>query len=352
MTDERPRATQVAPSPDTPGEPLPADVSPPAGGSRIGRVLRVQETGIVLVLVVIVALVAVGHPRFVSSQSLTNLGQQSAFFGIMALGVVFLLAMRELDLSVGSNYSVCTIVTAVLARDGLNPWLAAVLGVLLGAALGALNGALANRFKLPVIIISLGTLSAYRGITQVVSHSSPVGGQPVESSFYRWLGATPFGIPSIIYLFVVLCALLTFVFRSTRFGYAVRAVGSNEEAARLTGYPIARVRLIVLTLLGALSGLSGVFTLAYFGAADPGVGTGYELTVIAAAIIGGTGLAGGAGSVPGALIGALLISVIVGGLTQLGVPADWGQLVTGGVIVIAVGFDAVVRRRNRAGARA
>jgi len=320
--------------------------------SYLKRLLHVQETGIVVVLILIVALVALGHPRFVSSQSLTNLTQQSAFFGIMALGVVFLLAMRELDLSVGSNYSVCTIATAVLARDGLNPWVAAVAGILLGAALGAVNALLANRFKLPVIIISLGTLSAYRGLTQVVSHSSPIGGQPVDSSFYRWVGATHLGLPTVVYVFFVLCGVLTFVFRSTRFGYAVRAVGSNEEAARLTGYPIARVRLTVLTLVGALCGLSGVCTLAYFGAADPGVGTGYELTVIAAAIIGGTGLAGGAGSVPGALIGALLISVIAGALTQVGVPADWGQFVTGVVIVTAVGFDALVRRRTRAGVRA
>lgn len=311
------------------------------------RLLWVQEAGIVLVLVVLFALVAVGHPRFASSQSLTNLGQQSAFFGIMAMGVVFLLAMRELDLSVGSNYGVCTIVTAVMARDGVNPWLAACIGILLGVLLGAVNAVLANGFKLPVIIVSLGTFSAYQGITQVVSKSSPIGGQPVGNSFYRWLGATYLTVPAIVWLFFVLCVLLTFVFRSTRFGFAVRAVGSNEEAARLTGYDVQRVRLTVLMLVGGLCGLSGVFTLAYFGAADPGVGAGYELTVIAAAIIGGTGLAGGSGSVPGALVGALIISVIGGGLTQLGVPSDWGQFATGVVIVLAVGFDSVVRRRHR-----
>lgn len=317
----------------------------------IKRVFRVQETGIVLVLVSLFAVVSVGHPRFLSAQSLTNLGQQSAFFGIVAMGVVFLLAMRELDLSVGSNYGVCSVVAAVMARDGLNPWVAAILGVLLGVALGAVNGILANRFKLPIIIISLGTLSAYQGVTQVVSHSSPISGQPVGSSFYGVLGASYFKVPAIVWLFVVLCVVLTFVFRSTRFGYAVRAVGSNEEAARLTGYNIHRVRLTVCMLVGGLCGLSGVFTLAYFGAADPNLGTGYELTVIAAAIIGGTGLAGGAGSVPGALLGALIISVIGGGLTQLGVPSDWGHFATGVVIVLAVGFDAVVRRRSRAGAR-
>ena len=227
----------------------------------IKRVFRVQETGIVLVLVSLFAVVSVGHPRFLSAQSLTNLGQQSAFFGIMALGVVFLLAMRELDLSVGSNYAVCTIVTAVMARDGVNPWLAALLGILLGATLGAVNGILANRFKLPIIIVTLGTLTAYQGIAQVVSHSSPIGGQPLDSSFYRWLGTTRLGVPSIVWLFVVLCVILTVVFTSTQFGYAVRAVGSNDEAARLTGYPIARIRLHVCMLVGgALRPVRGIHT--------------------------------------------------------------------------------------------
>jgi ribose transport system permease protein len=319
--------------------------------STLSRILHVQEAGVIAVLAVVVLVVAVPHHRFVGVQSLTNLGQQSAFFGIIALGMVFLLAMREIDISVGGNYAVCTVVTAVIIRDGLNPWIAAVLGVALGVVLGAINGVLANLFRLPIIIVSLGTLTAYLGTALVVTNSSPIGGQPTNNTFYTWLGRTYLKVPAVCWLFVVLCVVLTVVFRSTRFGFAIRAVGSNEEAARLTGYAINRLRLTVTMMVGALCGLSGVFTLAYFGAADPGVGTGYELSVIAAAIIGGTGLAGGSGSVPGALLGALIISSIAGGLTQFGVPANWGNLVTGAVIVIAVGFDAIVRRRALAGAR-
>ncbi len=319
--------------------------------SPLSRILRVQEAGVILVLAAVVLVVAVPHRRFVGVQSLTNLGQQSAFFGTIALGMVFLLAMREIDISVGGNYAVCTVVTAVIVRDGLNPWLGAVIGIALGVALGAINGILANLFRLPIIIISLGTLTAYLGTALVVTNSSPIGGQPTDSSFYRWLGTNYLQVPAIIWLFVALCIVLTVVFRSTRFGFAIRAVGSNEEAARLTGYAINRLRLTVTMMVGGLCGLSGVFTLAYFGAADPGVGTGYELSVIAAAIIGGTGLAGGSGSVPGALIGAFIISAISGGLTQFGVPANWGSLATGVVIVVAVGFDAIVRRRALVGAR-
>jgi ribose transport system permease protein len=317
--------------------------------SVVQRLFRVQETGVILVLVALVVVVGARHSRFVSVKSLTSLSQQAAFYGIIALGMVFLLAMREIDISVGGNYAVCTVVIAVLARDGMNPWIAAVLGVILGTLLGGINGVLANFFKLPVIIISLGTFTAYGGIALVVSKSSPISGQPTENSFYRWLGTNYLRVPALVWLFIVACIVLTVVFRSTRFGFAVRAVGSNEEAARLTGYPIGRIRLQVTMLVGALCGISGAFTLAYFGAADPGVGNGFEISVIAAAIIGGTGLAGGAGTVPGALFGALIISTIAGGLTQFGVSADWSDFVTGAVIVGAVGFDAIVRRRSRLG---
>lgn len=310
------------------------------------RSFRLQEAGVVGVLIVLVAVVAIPHPSFVGSQSLTNLAQQSAFFGTIALGMVFLLAMREIDLSVGGNYAVCTIAAAYLVRSGWNPWMAAGVAVLLGGFLGAINGILSNLFKIPIIIISLGTLTAYQGIARVISNSSPISGQPIETSFYQDLGATYLGIPAVVWLMVIACVILTLIFTRSRYGFAVRAVGSNERAARLTGYHIGRIRLISTILIGLLCGLSAVFTLAYFGSADPGVGSGYELSVIAAAIIGGTGLAGGSGSVPGALIGALIISTIGGGLTQFGVPSNWGNIATGIVILATVGADAVLRRRS------
>jgi ribose transport system permease protein len=313
-------------------------------------VVAVHEFGVSAVLVCLVVLVAVRHPRFLEMRSLTNIGQQAAFFGIIALGMVFLLAMREIDLSVGSTYALVTIVSATLIRDGLDPWIGAGVAILLGMVLGGLNGVLANVFKLPLIIVTLGTLTAYRGLSLVVSNSVSVGGQPIDHALYSKLGADVLDVPVIVIVFLVVTVLLTFVLLSTPFGYAVRAIGSNQEAARLTGYAIGRTRLAVCVLVGGLCGLSGALTLAFFGAADPGVGTGYELLVVAAAIIGGTSLAGGSGSVPGAMIGALIISVIGAGLTQFGVSAAWGTFVTGSVIVTAVAFDAFLRRR--AGARA
>ncbi len=330
------------------GRTLGALMAGTAAAVRMRRVAEVHEFGVTAVLVILCAAVAVAHPRFLAARSLANIGQQAAFFGIISLGMVFLLAMREIDLSVGSNYALTTIVAATLIKDGLQPWLGGLLAVLLGIALGAVNGVLANVFRLPVIIVTLGTLTAYRGFGLVVSGSVSIGGQPVDSHFYGWLGRSYGKIPFIVIVFAAAAIVLTVVFRASPFGFAVRAIGSNEEAARLTGYPIGRTRLLVTMLVGGLCGLSGALTLAFFGAADPGVGTGYELLVVAAAIIGGTSLAGGSGSVPGALLGALIISVIGAGLTQFGVSAAWGTFVTGAIIVTAVAFDAFLRRRAAA----
>lgn len=319
------------------------------GSSLVRRLHGYNELGVLFALLTLVAVIGVMHPTFLRVPSLANVGQQAALYGIMALGMVFLLAMRELDLSVGGMYALTGITTAVLIRDGLDPWLGAVFCVAFGVALGAANGAVANLLKLPMIIVTIGTLTMYRGLGLVASGSSTVGGQPYDHGFYTVLGGTYLEVPAIVWVFVVLTILLTMVFRSTTYGFAVRAIGSNEEAARLSGYPIARIRLFTAMLVGGLSGISALMTLAFFAAADPNVGSGYELAVIAAAVIGGTGLSGGSGTVPGALMGALIISVIGAGLIQFGVSADWSIFVTGAVIVGAISLDALVRRRRALG---
>ncbi len=306
-----------------------------------------QQFGIPVALLALVTVIAVFHPTFLAITSLANIGQQAAFYGIIALGMVFLLAMREIDLSVGGIYVLSVIFTAILVRDGLDPWLGAVVCVLVGVLLGAVNGVLANLLHIPVIIVTLGTLTAYSGLGLIISGSNSIAGQPIDNSFYQMLGGVYLRLPAVVWAFLLLTVVLSVLFTKTRFGFAVRAVGSNEEAARLSGYPIARIRLLTTMLVGGLCGISGVFTLAFFAAADPNLGTGYELLVIAAAIIGGTGLAGGSGSVVGALLGALIISVIGAGLTQFGVSAAWGNFVTGAVIVGAVALDAVVRMSHR-----
>jgi ribose transport system permease protein len=306
-----------------------------------------DEIRVLGVLVVLVTIVTVFHPQFLSIASIANITQQASFFGIIALGMVFLLSMGELDLSVGGNFAFCAMVVGILVQAGVNPWLAALAAIAVGGCLGALNSVLSNALRVPIIVISLGTLAVYRGASLIISGAGSVSGGDPADPFFTVLGGSIGGIPALSIAFLVLTIVLTYVYTKTSFGFAVRAVGSNPHAARLSGYPINRIRIAVGALVGVLCGISGILSFAFFQASDPAVGTGYELLVVAAAVIGGTTLSGGRGSVVGAALGALIVSVINGALTAFGVSANYAGFVTGLVIVGAVALDSVLKRRKR-----
>jgi ribose transport system permease protein len=340
-----------------PAVPLPgsAGAPPPTAAvsvqDRLRAVLRrtfaIDEIGPLLALIALIVLIGSFHSEFLEKDVLLNTLRSAAFVAITAYGMVFLLAMTEIDLSVGGIYAV-SIMLAAKWMTSINPWIAALLAIGVAILLGAFNGVLANIFRIPVIIITLGTLSMFRGLVQVVSDGRPATGIPLDSSFFTKLGGTTLGIPTAGWVAIVLGAILTFVFKKTRFGAMVRATGSNHQAAEFSGIPTRRIRLYALMLVGGLAGLAGVLSLAYFQGADPTVGAGYELQVIAAAIIGGTAVSGGTGTVPGALIGALIVAVINSGLIFFSIDSNWTNFVTGAVIVVAVGSDALVRRRRAA----
>jgi ribose transport system permease protein len=322
----------------------------PGRGSAVGilsKVVRLDEFGPALALVVLVAFIGLMHSDFLREDVLVNTFRQAAFVGIVSYGMVFLLAMTEIDLSVGGIYAITIILAAKwMANDAMSPYIAAVLAIGVAVLLGLANGVLANWFRIPVIIVTLGTLSMYRGLVTVISDGKPVEGIPIESSFFSTLGGKWIGLPVAGWFALGAAVVLTIVFTKTRFGAMVRAIGSNADAAHFSGIPADRIRLLALMLLGGLAGLAGVLSLAYFQGADPTIGTGFELQVIAAAIIGGTAVSGGSGSVPGALIGALIVSVISAGLIFFEIDANWTNFVTGAVIVVAVGSDALLRRRR------
>jgi ribose transport system permease protein len=309
------------------------------------RVFSIDEIGPLLALVALVVVIGGFHSEFLEKTVLLNTVRSAAFVAITSYGMVYLLAMTEIDLSVGGIYALAIMLAAQWSVH-IDPYLAALLAIGVAALLGAFNGVLASLFRIPVIIITLGTLSMYRGLVQIISEGKPVAGLPLQSSFFTKLGGETLGMPTSAWFVLALGVILTFVFRKTRFGAMVRATGSNRQAAEFSGIPVRRIRLYALMLTGALAGLAGVLSLAYYGGADPTIGGGYELQVIAAAIIGGTAVSGGTGTVPGALIGALIVAVINSGLIFFSINANWANFVTGAVIVIAVGSDALVRRRR------
>ncbi|MGI8874967.1 MAG: ABC transporter permease [Egibacteraceae bacterium] len=312
-----------------------------------------DELGVLVALVVLVGLVGLVRPNFLHPGTLLNLAASSVFSGTLALGIVFLLAMREIDLSFGWIFNFSAVVAALAMTNGVDPFLAGFMGIVFGAGLGLVNGVLSVALRLPVLIVTLGTFSMYRGLSLVVNQSRAVvpPAEVRQAAYFQLLTAKLFGVvPVITMLFVALAVALHLLLHRTRLGYRTLAIGSNPEAARLAGIPVARTKLQVLTLMGAISGLSGVLFVGFRGAVDPNSGADFLLPVIAAAIIGGNPLAGGAGTVIGALLGVLIIGVISSGIVFLGIDAVWSTFVTGLVIVIAVALDQLVRqgRRRRA----
>ena len=312
-----------------------------------------EEFGVILVLVAMVAFIGVARPLFLNPINLLTILGHTTFLGILAIGMVFLLAIREIDLSVGWMFNFSATVSALAMVGGVDPWIAAGAGVLFGALLGFFNGILCVVLRLPAIIVTLGTYSMFQGLSLVVNGGRAVVPSDTSSSFFSVVSIKLFGIvPVTALVFVVLAIVMHFVLHRTRFGYRVQAVGSNPEAAALAGISNSVVLLQTLVLMGAICGLSGAMYVGFRGAVDPNVGSDFVLAVIAAVIIGGTPLSGGAGTVIGAVIGMLIIQVIRSGLIFFGIDATWSTFSTGAVIVLAVSLDQLVKwQRNRALAR-
>lgn len=304
-----------------------------------------DEAGVVGVLILLVAGVGLLQPDFLRTGNLLTTAHNSVYVGLMACGMVFALAMREVDLSVGGMYAMGVVAGALLIRDGWNPWAAALAVLALSAFVGALNGAVTTYLRLPSFIVTLATSMLLRGVGLALAEGKQITDLPQDHAFFAVLGGgESLGVPNAVWVFALAVAVLTVVFTRTRFGARVRAIGSNPEAAEFGGLPVTRTRVAALALSGLMAGVAAVLALAFFIAGDPTIGQGYELTAIAAAIIGGTPLKGGTGSVLGAAAGTLILGVVTAALVFFEVPINWTTFATGGVILVAVGAAPLLRR--------
>jgi ribose transport system permease protein len=320
----------------------------PAGLRDLGRrTLEVESNSVLIATVALILFIGVLHPDFLAWGQLKEIVQNASYVGIIAGGMAFLIAMREIDLSVGSMFGLTLIAASLFMQHGMNPWLAALLGILLGCGLGLINAILVQFIAIPAIVATLATLSVYRGLAQALSGGEQVTGLPAENSFFTFLGGDVLGIPTSVWVLVIVAAVLTAVLRFTPYGYRVRSIGSNPEAATFSGISIPRVRVQTLVLIGGLCGLSGMLGLAFFISGDPNIGSGFELTAIAAAVIGGTPLRGGSATVVGAVLGSILLSAVNSGLAYFDVPVNWSSFATGAVILAAVALDSLIRGRRR-----
>lgn len=319
-----------------------------AGSTRFAVLRWVpDEAGVLVALLALVVVVGLLRPNFLQPATLFQQLSGAAFIGVLALGMVFVVAIRDIDLSIGWIFNFSAVIAGKAMVMGIEPWIAAGIGIAFGGFLGLINGVLAVSLRIPVIIITLGTFSAFRGLSLVVNESRAVVPPDKTSSFFALFETKVFGlIPSVAIAFLVLAVVLHLVLHRTRFGYRVQAMGSNPDAARLAGIPVDRTRILVLVLMGAIAGLTGAMFLGFRQAIDPVTGGDYLLPVVAAVIIGGTPLSGGRGTIIGAVVGALIIQVITTGILFLGVDVKWSTFVTGAVIILAVAVDQLVRRQR------
>ncbi|WP_248298223.1 ABC transporter permease [Tabrizicola sp. YIM 78059] len=306
----------------------------------------IQRYGIFIALLLLCLTLAVINDNFLSTRNLLNVLRQTSINGILAIGMTFVILTRGIDLSVGSVAAFAGVVAASLATTSSTgmiagapyPALVAILaGLAAGVACGSVSGSIVARFNVPAFVVTLGMLSAARGLTLLYSGGRPI---PALTEEFRWIGTgSIWGIPVPIFLLLGTFAVAHFVLTQTRFGRHVYAVGGNPHAAKVSGLPVRRIRFSVYVIAGALAGLAGMLLAARTGSALPQAGIAYELDAIAAVVIGGTSLAGGVGRVSGTLIGALLIGVMNNGLDLMGVESYYQQVIKGILIVAAVMLD-------------
>ena len=340
------------------------------------RRLYFQELGLILVIVLISILLAVfgGSTRmrtdagivevnkYLRADNLVQLAKNTSFFAIMAVGMALVIISGGIDLSVGSIYALAAVCGAMVlhrygplgARSNTSPAVAVALGistcVLVGAICGLVNGVLIVLLRVHPFIITLGTMAAYRGIAFVVpswftaedevSIGQAITDFPVaftDNLIRLEMGKGLYPIPMIIMIAVAVAG--TWTLKKTIFGRRVFAIGSNELASRFCGVPVGATKIIIYTIAGATCGVAAMIMLGYYGSASSDAGNGYELGVIASAVVGGASLQGGRGSAIGALLGALILQQIYNAIIILGINQNYSQIIIGGVIVIAVVLD-------------
>lgn len=329
---------------------LPVRDEPPRTGFRAiaGKIGQIDEIGVIGALIVLIVLLSLLVPdTFLTAQNFINVSRQASYVAIMAVGMVFVIAMGDIDLSVGSIWMLSSVSMAIALRDNYSIWIAVAVCMLVATFCGFLNGALSVALRIPTIIVTLGTLSLFRGIGLVITNATPVSGYNLETWFFEWIGGRDpiFGVWISVWAALIVGIIGWILFNHTAFGRRVQAIGSNQQAARFSGIRISRTRITVMTLMGVFVGIAAVVALAFNRNGSPTVGVGTELSVIAATIIGGTALTGGSGSVLGAILGALIIALIQNGLALLAVPPAWSTAVTGIVIIVAVTLDYLIKRR-------
>jgi rhamnose transport system permease protein len=311
--------------------------------------LKRRELQLGLILCVLIALIGVRAPVFVSGKSIDSLLTDTAILVMMALAQMLVIVTRGIDLSVAANLALCGMVSALIGQHfpQVPIWLLIPMAMLCGLVLGAINGALIGFLRLPPIVVTLGSMSVFRGMIFVLSGGAWVSSHQMTKAFIAFPLDRLFGLTHLVWFAIAAAVLAWHVTRYTRFGRELYAIGSDPVSARYVGVPIAFRLFCVYAISGMVAGLCGYLWVARYAVAFTEIANGFELSVIAACVIGGISIAGGVGSVVGAVLGAMFLGVIANALPVVQISPFWQSAITGAVIVVAVVLNA--REGKRAG---
>ncbi len=304
-----------------------------------------QKFQSLILLIIFAVIVSFLSNRFLTVGNIFNVLRQTSINAILAVGMTFVILTAGIDLSVGSIYAFSSAITVYLVGIGYNSVLAVFSGLLIGTLIGSINGFFITKGKLQPFIVTLATMTIFRGATLVFTEGRPINaGYEKNAELFSKIGAGHFlSIPIPIWIMLVVILIGYFILKKTTLGRYVYAIGGNEEATKLSGVNVTKVKLTVYSISGFLAALAGIIISARLSSAQPTAGQGYELDAIAAVVLGGTSLSGGVGTILGTIIGALIIGILNNALNLLDITSYYQLLVKGLVILVAVLLD----RKNK-----
>ncbi|MVS98373.1 ABC transporter permease [Devosia marina] len=306
---------------------------------------RAGITGLFLVLLLLALTASLISEAFLNPFNLVNVLRQVALYGIVSIGLTFVILTAGIDLSVGSIVAVVSVVTATLLNAGLGVPVVILAGLGLGLLFGLINGIGITLVRIPPFIMTLGTMVILRGLALTLADGRPIDVANSAADF-AWIGrGSAFGLPVAVWIFIVVAVFSLFILRFTPFGRNVYAVGSNAEAAHLSGINVELTKIGVYSISGFLAALTALIFVSRLTVGEPTAGTGLELEAIAIAVIGGTSLFGGQGGVLGTVIGAAILAILANIMNLIGISPFTQQMVKGAIIIIAVSMEVFRRRR-------
>lgn len=313
---------------------------------RIGRLFRMRETGLILIIAVLFTVMSFASPYFLTWDNMRAMAMAFAVEGIVVVGMTILLISGGIDLSVGSVTALAMVIAGLLFLSGMDPWVASAIAVAACTAIGAFMGFFVTKIGLHHFIVSLAVMVIARGLCLLGTGGRPLGLYTLPPEF-KFIGQGSIGpIPVVIVIFVVVVVAFDFLLRRTTMFRKVFYAGSNERAAAYAGIRTKKVMFLTTMLCSGLCGVAGVIYMARFGSAQPTFGIGMELNVIAAAVIGGASLSGGSGTILGAILGTVLLSVVSSSLALLDVSVYWQDIIRGSILLTAVTVDHYLNRRR------